>query len=212
MQRLNRKDINTIDYWNGLYTKGERAGWFHHPKKEGSIKTFFHQEIQEMIENGGYNFIEIGGGTGLGVEIVRKDYPDLECFNLDISSKAVERGKVKYPKVRHICHDLKNDTEVLKLSDTFSILICQEVIEHLERIQISINYIMKLVKLGGVCFFSFPFNEQHNGGAEHIYTFDYNSIYKLFFKYTDEVTVCNYQPFINSKHLHLAVKFFKTKE
>lgn len=49
MQRLNRKDINTIDYWNGLYTKGERAGWFHHPKKEGSIKTFFHFLLMNSI-------------------------------------------------------------------------------------------------------------------------------------------------------------------
>lgn len=210
--KLNRPDVNSQSYWDNLYRAGtgERAGWFHHSKPEGAIKTFFDKEIKNKIKIGETRFIEIGGGTGMGAEIVRVDYPRLICCNLDISFKATERGKKKYPFIQQICFDLNNNTEALGLNNRFDILVCQETLEHLREPIQSMGYIMGFLRIGGVAFFSFPYNEQYNGGAEHINSFDYNDIPRLFYKFTSELTVTNYQPF-NGANLHFAAKFRRTK-
>lgn len=213
MERLiKRKDINTPDYWNGLYTNGERRGWWHNFIPLGSIETFFRAEILKQLDkNKNSKFIEIGGGNGAGAEIIRGEFPSLEVWNLDISSTAIEQGSKKYPLIHQVCFNLNSNIDSLSLNNSFDIILCQETIEHIENLQSALDQIMKLLKINGVCCFSFPNNEGYTGGFEHIWTFDHNSIPKLFYKYTNEIIICNFQPFGKNTHLHLLVKFYKTK-
>ena len=211
MEKLNRPDVNTKEYWDKLYKNGERRGWWHNSTAPGSIRTFFKKDILEKIHNGENNFIEVGGGNGAGADIIKEEFKNINVWNLDISATAIETGKKKFPTVNQVCFDLQKNIDILNLNNTFNILLCQETIEHIENLAFSLDQIMKLLKIGGVACFTFPNSEKYTGGFEHIWSFNHDSIPKLFYKYTDEVTVCNFKPFEKNSHIHLLTKFKKQR-
>lgn len=209
--KLNRSDINTKEYWDKNYRKGERGGWWKMDKPTGSISTYMSKEIEQAIEaNKEAKLIEIGGGTGLGGQRILADHPKIKVYNVDISPYAIEVGTEKYPEITHLCWDANTKSTSLSLANQFDILITQETLEHLKNPQVSLCEMMKLVKLGGCVFIGTPLNEGSTGGAEHIHTFSYEETMRWLFRYTGEVTVCHFSPIGNN--LHLGVKFCKTKE
>ena len=210
--KLKRPDINTEEYWSNNYRKGERGGWWKGSKPLGGIDNFFTKEIICFMTCHSPNqtkLIEIGSGTGLGGTRILNDFPNLKVYNSDISTYAINIGKEKYPEIEHICWDSNTDSSKLNLNETFDFLIAQEVLEHLKNPISSLEYMMKLLKIGGMAFIATPYQEGMSGGAEHIQTFSYNDIPSLCYKFTDEVTVCNFQPI--GVNLHMGIKFRKTK-
>ena len=211
--KLNRPDVNTLEYWNNNYKKGERGGWWRNTKPLGEIKTFLSKELDLFVTDmpKGYKpkLIEIGGGTGLGGSRVLNDYPQLELYNLDISTYATEVGKEKYPNIKQVCWDCNQDSKSLGLDNKFDFLIAQEVLEHLKNPVQSLKYMMNLLKIRGYAFIGTPYREGYTGGPEHIQSFEYADIPGLFFQFTDEVTVCNFMPI--GANLHMGIKFKKTK-
>jgi len=205
--KLSRPDINTQEYWNNNYKRGERGGWWTMDRPQASIKTYMSKEIAQT-PNG--KLIEIGGGSGLGPQRILADYPQLDIYNADISDYAIELGKEKYPSITHLVWDANTNSASLKLANQFDILVTQETLEHLKQPKQSLQYMMKLLKVGGYAFIGTPLNEGDTGGAEHIHTFSYEETMRWLFAYTSEVTVCHFTPIGNN--LHLGVKFQKTKE
>ncbi len=211
MEKLNRPDLNTKEYWDKLYDGKERKGWWINSTPLGSVKTFMGREIEAKINESKLKFIEIGGGNGAGASIIKSEFTELDVYNLDISNTAIKQGSKKFSNIKQVCFNLNNNIDTLGLNNKFDIVLCQETIEHLNNMLFGIEQIMKLLKIGGIACFSFPNNEKYTGGAEHLWTFDHNSIPILFYTYTNEVTVCNFRPFGKNPHLHLLTKFVKTK-
>jgi ubiquinone/menaquinone biosynthesis C-methylase UbiE len=209
MNELDRADINTKGYWNEMYNGKQRGGWWFNMQQpdQSHLKDFLVNDIQGIGCNA--KLIEIGGGDGYSANRIRMECDNIEAWNLDISSLAIEAGKAKYPDVQHICCDLLQPVEHLTLNSYFDILICQEVIEHLADVHTGIKHIISFLKPGGLACFTFPNNEGNAGSEEHLWSFTHNDLPELFFRYTDEIVVCDFRPF-NPNHLHILVKFKKT--
>lgn len=209
MNKLDRIDINTKKYWDEMYNGKQRGGWWFNMQQplQSHLKDFLSKDIHEVGPD--VKLIEIGGGDGYSANQIRMECDSLETWNLDISSLAIETGKVKYPDIHHVYCDLLQPVEHLNLGSYFDILLAQEVIEHLADVHLGIEHIMSFLKPGGLACFTFPNNEGNAGSEEHLWSFTHDDLPGLFFGYTDEMTVCNFRPF-NPHHLHICVKFIKS--
>ncbi len=207
MRKLDRADINTVEYWNKMYDGYQRGGWWFNMQQpsQNHLKDFLFTDIQARGQS---KFIEIGGGDGYSANQIMSECDGLEAWNLDISSLAIETGKAKYPDVQHRCCNLLQPVEHLNLGSSFDILLAQEVIEHLSDVHLGMKHIMSFLKPGGLACFTFPNNEGNTGSKEHLWSFTYDDLPELFFGHTDEIMVCNFRPF-NPSHLHICVKFTK---
>ncbi len=204
MRSLNREENpNTCEHWDVLYQGGHRCGWWN-----DGLAPFLQNEIALMSVTGRQNFIEIGGGTGLSASIIKSQFPELNCYNVDLSAKAIECGKELYPDINQICHDVHYSFDTS--FNYFDILLCQEVIEHLENPPLGIQNMMKLVAEGGLVCFTFPYAEGEQDGFLHLWSFDYSELRDLFFPYTNEIIVCKLVPFSKFPNLWGCIKFYKS--
>lgn len=192
MRRIDRTDINTPEHWNALYTESERGGWLCSGWKfdglvvQSNLDKFLYPQMA-----GAKSCIEIGGGTGYGMNILSQAFPSIELWNVDISDVAVEKGKKQFPHIHHIAHDIHNP---LNIGRQFDVLLCQEVIEHLSNPYIGVANMMDILTSDGLACFTAPYNECNEDAIEHLWTYNYNSVPELFFKYTDEVSVFRFTP------------------
>ena len=212
MEKLNRENINTRDYWNQKYSNSERGGWlcsgwiYNGVIVQSDLDKFLYPQINLLLSKcSNIKCIEIGGGDGYGPNLLSKKFPELEIWNIELSDVAVIRGKEKYPHINHIYHDILTP---LNLNFMFDILICQEVIEHLDNISLGIKNMMDLLKSEGFALFTFPLNEHYFGAIEHVWSLDYNGAAQLFFPYTNAITFCKFTPI--GGNLHGCVYFDKS--
>lgn len=204
MRSLNRQaNLNTTVEWNKLYQTENRPGWWN-----DGLKRFLVNEIHLQIEFNHYNYIEIGGGLGCAASIIKAEFPLLNCCNVDFSAEAIKRGKELYPEITHICHDVHYPF-AQELWGSGDILICQEVIEHLENPPLGIQNIMAILKTGGLACFTFPYAEGEQDGFLHLWSFDYSELRDIFFPFTDEIIVCKLVPLSKYPNLWGCIKFWK---
>lgn len=203
MRTLNRtQNFNTAEYWDSLIEN--RSGWWN-----DGLRQFLAPEIGMQVALGRYRYIEIGGGCGQAAKLVKDEFPLLQCWNVDFSSEAIKRGNEMYPYITHICHDVHYQFPE-GLRNCFDILVCQEVIEHLENPVMGIDNVMDLVAHNGLVCFTFPYSEGEQDGFLHLWSFDYSELRDLFFKFTSEIIVCKFVPPSKYPNLWGCIKFWKT--
>ena len=210
MEKLDRENINTKEHWDECYAHNQRGGWLYSGWEyngvvvNSNLDKFLFPDILKMTHKP-LTCIEVGGGTGYGLNVLSQTFPNIEMWNLDISGIAIEKGKKEFPHIHHICHDIHLP---LSLNIEFDILICQETIEHLENLYTGVANMMDILVFGGLALFTFPLNEHSAGAYEHLWSFDYSDIRDLYFRYTEEVTLCKFTPI--ESNLHGCIKFWKT--
>ncbi len=121
MQKLNRENVNTKEYWNGLYKDSFGGGWL----QRSDFSQYLYPKIAEVYFPG-LKIIEIGGGDGTDINLLTNIFPVLEIWNLDLSDVAINRGKGAYPHITQVCHDIMKPVTDIKTK--FNILFCQEVV------------------------------------------------------------------------------------
>ena len=83
----------------------------------------------------------MGGGQQLNQ--IKHRYPDAECYGIDLSKFSL--GKAK--QLNNTIHWIKDNVEGTKLpSSGFDVVICSEVIEHVENPNKLVNEVMRISK------------------------------------------------------------------
>lgn len=202
MEKRNQLDVNTQEYWNDNYKKGERAGSWK------TIKPFLDYEIQKVLSDDKVSLIDVGGGTGLFAQLVKNDFPQIEVCNLDISSYATTLGKEKYPQVSQVCLDVNQDFPS-ELLEKFDFVICQELLEHIKEPLHLLDSLWSMVKKGGLLWISCPHDEGNWAGIEHInLNFTHDDVH-IFWGLSPEITFCKCNNY--NEELSLAFKARKRK-
>lgn len=113
------------------------------PKLPNEIKNILEKEkIKSMID--------LGCGDGAIVEAVKKEFPRISIFGVDISSRRINRLKEKFPKEKFFISDVCNT----KLKERFDFVYTSQVIEHVEDDKKMVKEINKLLKKNGILFCS----------------------------------------------------------
>lgn len=152
------------------------------------IREKLTKEISDVIEakvKTNMNIVDIGCGAGdLLVEITHR-VPGLNISGLDFSSKAIEVAKSIFPN-----GDFRQFVIEKQLpygNSSFDIVMCTDVLEHLEYPKVVINEFLRICKSGGHIFVVVPDGDvdQFLG---HYWFWNQESLEKLFEDYAVDIS------------------------
>jgi len=170
MLRLNEENLNNIKNWDKEWLRYLKARFINGeiitPK---SSKRFGYIETK-IKEND--KVLDVGCGLTEFLHEIKKR-KKIEGYGIDYSRFAIEKAKSLYPEIKWIVGDAYNT----KLEDNFfDIAIGSEIIEHLERPDLLIKEMNRVVKNGGYIVLSTP---HIKGYKYHIWVFNDDDVKKM---------------------------------
>ena len=154
MQNPLRLDKEYNEYVKDFYRKIEDYDWNDVTDNWRGLESLLHKyrerRVRQLIDrySVGNKYLDIGCGTGL----ILRHLP-AESVGIDINSRHLERARKYVPgaKVR------LGDAEKLEFSDeSFSTVVCTEVLEHLVHSDTAVKEIRRVLEPGGVLIGSTP--------------------------------------------------------
>ncbi|MBN2094121.1 MAG: class I SAM-dependent methyltransferase [Candidatus Zambryskibacteria bacterium] len=150
MKRINKKNINTPDYWN-----------VHPTTEEFGLR---HEKYFEIAGNG-ERIIDLGCGKAPFLDIVRRRFK--ESWGLDYSPETLKYNRQKFPAINYIEGDAQN---TLFRDDCFDVVVAGEIIEHMENPIILLKEMLRICKPNGKLILSTAIMEYND--PEHIWEFN----------------------------------------
>ncbi len=158
MRRIEgRKNRNTKDSINDFY-----ANRFNEATIDLRNKLFYN-EILEWIPNNTKSLLDMGCGTGYGLDFIREHRKDLKLTGYDISNVAIKLAEDIYDNIVFDVFDLYQDT----IYKVFDVILLLETLEHLEDPKAIIN---KLLCSCQSLIISVPYGKYLKEEKAHIYT------------------------------------------
>lgn len=156
INRISEKNINTKEYLDKEYTDFKRPS---------VIDNRLQQLVDQLKE---YEFVlDMGCADGTFIKLYQKKYPKAEVYGCDLSSEAVK-----------LCGRdcLQSDIyHTPYVRDSFDLIVCLEVLEHLERPQEAIDEMKRVLKVGGMLVLTTP-NENDGACDEHLWRWDMKGV------------------------------------
>lgn len=103
--------------------------------------------------------LDIGCGTGGFIKKIKKVYNSKEIIGTDFSKDALKIAKKKNPEVKFIKINLLQIPK--KLHGSFSTIICSEVLEHIQDVNLAVKNLNRLLKKNGIIVLSVPYLMKH---------------------------------------------------
>ena len=112
------------------------------------------------LKNSG-TMLDVGCGEGRHIFGVMQDYPMMKCIGLDMDKKSLEIAEEGYEYFESISNVgaefLKGSAYSLPFSNnTFDLIVCSEVLEHLHEYNDAVKEIYRVLKPGGKFYASVP--------------------------------------------------------
>ena len=113
----------------------------------------------ELNNNG--LMLDVGCGEGRHIFGVMQDYPNMKCVGLDMDEESLIKAEEGYEYFKTISNTetdfLKGSAYELPFEDnTFDLIVCSEVLEHLHEYNDAIKDIYRVLKPGGKFYASVP--------------------------------------------------------
>jgi len=166
------QDVN-YDYMNTL----ERENWWYQSKRElfNKILTSLHRKFTSALD--------IGCGVGSHLGVLQKHAAHVE--GIDFSPKAIE-----YCKQNGWKNIALGDVCNLKLKRKFDLVLCSELLEHVDDHK-AIKEIANVMKPGGIFLFSVPAHKylwnDNDYLSQHLRRYEKNELRELLSPYFEEV-------------------------
>jgi ubiquinone/menaquinone biosynthesis C-methylase UbiE len=164
MKRIQKDNINTVEYWDGIY-------------KIGDNETDCDNDKFSMLSNfiqDGWSIADIGCGTGNFIYHVLKKRKNVSAVGYDISKEAIKKLLCD----GEVCdiHSIPSPDEV------YNFVSCFEVLEHVDDPQKVVDEIFRILKHEGICLITTPFRD-HIPSGEHIWEFTLDDIFFMLMKF-----------------------------
>ena len=113
----------------------------------------------ELNNNG--LMLDVGCGEGRHIFGIMQDYPNMKCVGLDMDEESLIKAEEGYEYFKTISNTetdfLKGSAYELPFEDnTFDLIVCSEVLEHLHEYNDAIKEIHRVLKSGGKFYASVP--------------------------------------------------------
>lgn len=97
--------------------------------------------------------VDVGCGNAELLRLAQSRYPRVERWaGLDVSSETVKRNAARFPGVEFIAADLQRE----RVERTFDVVLCTEVIEHLDDRRAAFTQLAAMVRPGGTLLVTCP--------------------------------------------------------
>lgn len=129
----------TDSYFDRFQTKKYRAK---NPVKRKLIKRFV-ATLHELFESGSppRSVLEIGVGEGFLSGFLAERYPEVEFSGVDLNQQDLELLAEKFPRIKRYC---ANIYDLSALPGGYDLIICAEVLEHVDEPDRALEQIVKL--------------------------------------------------------------------
>ena len=149
-----RKDEDYNEYVKDFYRKIEDYDWNDVTDNWRGLESLLHRhrerKVQQLINRYGVGdkYLDVGCGTGL----ILRHLP-AGSVGIDLNPKHLKRAQKYVPKAKVQL----GDAEKLEFDDeSFSTVICTEVLEHLVNSDSAVSEIKRVLKSGGIMIGSTP--------------------------------------------------------
>jgi len=143
IEKTNIDNINTIEYWDSFYkdilteeTKNKRL--------------MYYEDLKLFLKKGSYSLLEIGCGSGYGLNYLLSFFPKYKITGFDISSIAIDKAKKSNNKISFEIFDILkqsiiNNYDYILIIQTLEHFDCpfeiiDKCIEHCKYLIISVPY------------------------------------------------------------------------
>jgi len=139
--------------------------------------------------------LDLGCGSGYGTAILaRKAW---SVHGIDKSDKAIAFSKAHYDK-GNVEWFIEDFPLIQKEKEKYGLVVCHEVIEHIEDDHLLIKEIKRVMTKDGVCVLTTPVQSAKPPAKWHFREYDRNQFRKLLESEFSEVVIFD---FISSKHM-----------
>jgi len=144
METLNKTNINNENYWDNFYGAVETEAL-------RQMRLFFYYNLSKYLhKKGKKSLLEIGCGTGHGLNYLSTVNKNYRYIGFDLSEKAIEVGKKKYSHLKLaqgdiIQHDIKRNYDDILIVQTLEhfykpLKLVDTLLKRCNRLIISVPY------------------------------------------------------------------------
>lgn len=133
----------------------------------------------------GDNILDMACGAGYGSHYIAEHCPDITITGVDISESAIDYAQRNY--VQTNIKFVQGDIIDYQVATPADVIISLETVEHLEKPELFIAHVNKLLKVDGLFIMSVPITPSLDFNAFHLQDFTESSILKLLQEYGFEL-------------------------
>jgi 2-polyprenyl-3-methyl-5-hydroxy-6-metoxy-1,4-benzoquinol methylase len=171
MNRIRQQNINTTEYWD--------AEW---GRRDPELIERFTMVAELLRRVGAKKVLDVGCGDGGCYGHFKRAAWDCDYYGTDHSAVAIEKAKAAEPDA----HFALADVYAQPFDDaSFDAVLCQEVLEHVERPADLAAELARLTRPAGHIILTTPEGDHLNGSEEHVWAYEREDI-KIFFPTPDE--------------------------
>ncbi len=112
------------------------------------FNTLF-RHIKKYVKPG--NVLDIGCAYGL---MLQRFPNNTKKFGIDVSKHAISVAKKNLPRARLLTHNIED--KIPFPQNYFDLIICNDVLEHIEKPELALKNIIRVLKKGGVLYITSP--------------------------------------------------------
>jgi len=127
-----------VDY----YQKGIERNIFQRIWHTNKLKV-----VIRFIHGSPKTILDVGCASGWFISKISKKFPKAKCYGIDIYDKGIKYALKTYPKIEFKVADAH---KIPYRKNTFDLVICTEVLEHLDSPKSAILEIKRVLKKGGL--------------------------------------------------------------
>lgn len=164
-QKLNKENINTVEYLNKLYATPDYLGPSYNDARE---------RLRLIVDKltRAEKHLDIGCADGTFTKYYLDKYPDTQGFGMDISEEALKLASINCPGAIF-------SSSIPKRMD---LIHCGEVLEHIEDPQYMIDTIYSSLNPNGLLVITTP-NELAGDYEEHLWKWDMEGVCEMLHKF-----------------------------
>lgn len=125
--------------------------------------------------------LDVGCGSGTLLKLLGAKFPDAELSGVEVSEQACQ---IAAPEIRSVisCGDIVQLAPQFEPA-SFDLLVCSEVLEHVDDPELVMQTAAKLLKVGGIAIFTVPAGMKHwssqDDAAGHLRRFEVRDFTQL---------------------------------
>ncbi len=201
---MNPVNLNTPDYWNGVYREEWESGRVEspdYPRDYGPI----HDALIGLIPDGS-RVLDIACGPGLLCRKIRERRPAARVLGVDFSQYTIARNAVRDAAmgIDYRCLDIR--TGLGSLEGPFDVVCMCEILEHLEAPEPVVAAALGLLKPGGRFLLTCP-HDNDIPDPEHVRSWGHDEIFHLLSPYSQTVSFTHFPP----PYYHVWILAYLTK-
>jgi ubiquinone/menaquinone biosynthesis C-methylase UbiE len=166
---INTKAIDNSESWSNWWENSSDFAKYH-PSARHRQRIVTNILTNHLNKNKtAQKILEVGCGTGEYLNILSKDYENIATITgTDYSEEAIKIATKKYPDIEFKHLDIEKEV----LSEKYDIIICMEVIEHLNHRKDAFKNLVTMLNNNGILVVTTPAGpifatEKHFGHIQH---------------------------------------------